>query len=318
MDDTTLLELMKTQIPGLKALKINRYQHHTDRYDVLPSGLESLELKAVDETESIYMMLWGAWSLFENQETLKYLCLGAESNIVRWYYTQDDSKRADIDTAICWLVSGIVCEAFELELPEDAPFEHEDTKQLILLSLEVCELIGMSLTRLIQPKFFLFRVNSLKSLTLESCWGIEHAFKILATGKNERGLPLLSDLRLESFQFRYEETDLRFRAELISFLCSIPGLKHLAVLLETDYEPRSFRRVLRKHGHSLQSLVWDERMERPVNFLPENIRPRSLPIDPFCTRITDIVKYCTQLRELGVPTDWRIFEGPALLSAQDV
>lgn len=308
MHSTTLLELINTQNPGLKVLKINRYQHHGEPDEVQPGELESFELKAVDEGEDIELMQWTAWLLANNHKTLKRLCLGAEPSIVRWYYNEHDVGRESIDTTVAWLVEQIM----------DSEHIWEQDMERFSLSLEVCELKGMPLGRLIAPNFFLFRVSTLTSLSLESCWDFQYAFRILATEKNERGQPLASDLRLQEFRLRYEEFDPEFRAELISFLCSIQGLKHLAILLETDYKAKSIKKVLEKHGGSLQSLVWDERRKRPVNFLPENKLPKHLPIGSFCARIVDIATYCTQLRELGIPADWRIFAGPAVLDAQRV
>lgn len=285
MDSRTLSRLLESQSTRLQVLKINRYNHMVEEPSVVPKGLQSLTLKSIDEVESLY---WVSWVILDNQDTLRRLCLGAEPNAVRWYYDSDGYSRQDYAS-----------------LEHDVSFLNDpDAANSYLLDLETCRLISVDASQVIRSGFSFYNPACLTALSLESCWGVENAFNILAA---ETGL------RLQSFYLRHEFCDVRFQAQIIDFLCSIPGLTNLSILLETYYPPVGFHRVLKRHGKTLQSLVWDVRAVKRDEFNSHHTITGLL-----CRQVVEVARQCTQLVELGISLDWDLFETVALWSGARV
>ena len=128
----------------------------------------------------------------------------------------------------------------------------------------------------------------LTHLTLESCCGLVDAVpKLGAT-------PLQS---LQSFRIRQERVEVGFLDMLEPFLCALPPLTALFVLLDGDTNGIKLIEVLEVHGKSLQALVMDLRHGTTIHSHFSTLvwrRQYSL----------DIIEHCPNLIELGIAVDW--------------
>ena len=157
----------------------------------------------------------------------------------------------------------------------------------------------ISLRGLDCPSFFIgpyqdriFNFRALKSLTLESsCYNFETAVTNLGT---------LELLGLQFLHIRQEGIHPRSLPSLATFLCALPPLTALSVLLEgnIDCEDLDFGEILQKHGRKLQRLILDVRSDhrRTTRNDPTVWKPQNLQ---------DICDYCPNLIELGVPFQWK-------------
>lgn len=128
----------------------------------------------------------------------------------------------------------------------------------------------------------------LTHLTLESCCALINAVPNLGA------TPLPS---LQSFHIRQERVDRDFLAMLEIFLCALPPLTALFVLLDGDMDVMELIPVMEIHGKSLQALVMD---------LRDGNRTLLLEVDSAWTRqySIEIIEHCPNLIELGIPVDW--------------
>ncbi|KAL8828374.1 MAG: hypothetical protein Q9170_006625 [Blastenia crenularia] len=288
MDDATFQTVVENQNFNLGTLNLPRYVPCMTDWDNLKiPGIRCLSLGSIFESNST---MWTADLVIDNQASLRHLCLGAEPTGLRRYHIGGEQWQDDIDSTVSEVADNIQ------DFYKDKYSER--LSESSILDLETCEIKGITVWRIINPVFALFNLGSLTSLSLESCRGLEDLFHMLTTHKNKYASP---DLRLRSFYLRHEDSDQHFRRLLVNFLCSIPGLSHLSILLEIDYDPQSFTPVLEKHGASLQSLVWEERVERRQAFQMNTGYP------PY-NILVDIAEHCTQLAELGISVDWYLFQ----------
>ena len=147
-------------------------------------------------------------------------------------------------------------------------------------------------------------LSSLTHLVLEDCHGMDlkalEQFESL--GCSPQGTHCLS--KLTSFTFRKEYANRDYADGLEDFICALPGLRDLCVLMTRSENPRSLKTILRIHGKSLRTLVWDERSGQgssiqrcPSKFYTKNT----------IGHLSTISKACPELEELGLAIDWAIF-----------
>ncbi|KAI4117080.1 MAG: hypothetical protein LQ345_002600 [Seirophora villosa] len=292
MTPSTLRCLAKTQVPGLKRLRIDGYED--DDIELYPGilGIESLALNVT--SDNLYGLYLGCL-LKDNSDSLQHLSLGAEIQALRRYHKTDHDHS---DSTTDWL--GNLMKEFILGDVDVYGAKHGQ----YCLAVNAFELKGLDFSEIINPHSVFLDLPSLTSLKLESCVGLDRAFEVLAAGKNSKGCLSRSELRLRSFHIRQESSSPRLVAHLLIFLGAITGLTHLSVLLEgTALSPaHEVTWVLIAHGKSLRSLVWDERLVRRTWYIP----PREDIPTPHI-QLETIAEYCPYLVELGILMDWRAF-----------
>ncbi|KAL9633501.1 MAG: hypothetical protein Q9204_003369 [Flavoplaca sp. TL-2023a] len=278
--------------PGLKKLRIDEYYDDTFVRCVYFKDLESLTVKSITFT----MNEMSAMMKIHNR-TLRYLCLGAESEVLLDYHESANTlnrRQRCIDELV---------DEPDHDDHEDHDIDNaEDDRPW--LKLEELHIVGFDVHKIIKPSHGILKLQTLTSMTLESCPGLEDAFDLLATDKDKSDLSLRSTLRLRSFSLRHEASNQQFRNRLLDFLGAICGLTHLSVLLEdvSRSHANHLDPMLAVHGQSLRSLVWDERSGRRDSFTTSE--PLSAASYQLIGRIT---AHCPYLIELGVSMDWRDF-----------
>ncbi|KAL8836962.1 MAG: hypothetical protein Q9176_005963 [Flavoplaca citrina] len=181
-------------------------------------GLKSYTTRSIDDPP--FDMFH---TIHNHKNSLEYLCIGAEEDVVRDYQESTQDSLSDRQEYI-----DALAEDFESSVTAFPP-----------LSLGTLHLIGFDFSKIIGPSISILELQSLSTLTLETCPGLERAFDILAREKNQSDSPLRSRLQLRSFSIRHEGSNPQFRIRLLGFLCAIRGLTHLSILLE-DHTRRAF------------------------------------------------------------------------------
>ncbi|KAL8771683.1 MAG: hypothetical protein Q9209_002874 [Squamulea sp. 1 TL-2023] len=230
--------------------------------------------------------------ILSHSHDLKHLRLGTESEAVRYYY---NDKLEHVST--CDKTIDIVMKALTSNSLEQGATPRES-------KVETLELIGFDVTKFKQGNFSLFDWRTIISLSVESCWGLDQLFTILAPPTDSQGSLVKLDVPLRLFRLRVENSSHGFRNQLCDFLITLPGLSNLSVLLEYNNSPRrtsKFRKVLSTHGKTLKTLVWDERKGTQTSF------PSLEGRFPCAEQILDITDLCKELVELGIPLDWQMF-----------
>ena len=171
-----------------------------------------------------------------------------------------------------------------------------------VLNLEKLKIKGLDLR--ILPNFAfqpLTDLAGLKSLTFESCCGLSDALRQMAWKFGDtiiNNLPNLSSLTVRHEQEQSEGPQSAW--SLRHFLCNLTPLKTLRVLLSgREYYFGNLRDILKVHGATLQTLVWDERQCQRLT-LDNN----PLVIRSDAGRLPVIVEFCPNLIELGIPIRW--------------
>lgn len=141
----------------------------------------------------------------------------------------------------------------------------------------------------------LFGVENLSYLTLESCFFESGVLQLLSITGRASDSPWKP--RLKGFTVRYEGDDLALEPAPEAFFEAFSGLTHLSVLLEGPGPSISPKCVVKNHGSTLQTLVWDQRKTARTDLAA--ITNSSSESALF--RATGLIASgCPELRELGV------------------
>ena len=148
--------------------------------------------------------------------------------------------------------------------------------------------------------------NNLERLTIESCTGLEEAFPML-TGFHVTPHNIVAPvgaLHLRTFVLRHEDANDTFMLQLEAFLVSLKPLNTLHLLLEGLTKHRIILKVLKVHGNSLYSLVWDHRSgpRREMSTSTSYVYKDSWNLQV-------IAKYCSKLEGLGIALKWEDLTG---------
>lgn len=296
MSSDILEYLDQMQSSCLETLKISSYSQDTDYEepdDGEISGIKSFSFNGMDGSFSVQ---WLANIFYANDETLKHLCLGAESTVSELYNRRNGEVPVNIsnDFSVEVLVNELKRQFLD--------YAEVDLAEAPLLKLDTLELKGLEVSRIIRTDILFQDWRCLTTLAIASCNGLEQAFNVLLyREKNQSALENLC-----SFYIRHENSSRQFRTLLLKFLGSIPGLLNLSVLLETVIEPQGLGSVLAKHGNTLKTLVWEERTQRRDTF----IHPLGYKL-PWAYQLMSISQTCPNLIELGVFVDWNDITGGA-------
>lgn len=189
---------------------------------------------------------WAANVIAKNAETLHHLSLGFTTLIAR-EFAHGRPLRSTRRSALLALALK------RTSKPDLEPLIHLSLKSLSLDCLDLEKVIRGEMTLEID-----FR--NITELRLESCSGLSQAFSIFMGQADSSKLALRA---LQDLFVRVEDPDPYFSTSLERFLTSVRGLTHLQVLIEKLEEPQglepNLESIVKVHGKTLSTLVWDER-----------------------------------------------------------
>ena len=275
MSLTTLKVLVRTQRDSLRNMEIGPFRENANLLAYASRSLRALCVRSlVMPTTEIKFQISGPG-------TLRRLDLGAEIPLVKAYMMGQIYDDTNPQNQLAMHLRARLESQMKTEGTEYFP----NVDQISLRGLDCTSLfIGPC-----QDRIFNFR--ALRNLTLESsCCNFEDALTNLGT---------LQLQGLRSLQFRQEGIHSGSLPSLVTFLCALPPLTALFILLEgdVDEEDLHFGEVMQKHGKSLQRLILDVRRGSRS----------SIGDDPTVWRMqntVDICVNCPNLIELGVPIQW--------------
>ena len=280
--------LVESQATSLEVFLCNRYSSSCKNLD---SALENLNDLSIQSMDPIGDCRYAAIMIIDSSETLNHLSLGCTTRIAQDFFLKRPPRYDHM--------SSLFAEEVADALPEG------ELESLIDLSLETLDLCGLDIGRIVRGESGLrIDFSNIKELKLESCSGLSQAFSLL-TGQGDSSRLALS--ALEDLSVRVEDPDLTFSNSFQSFLKSIRGLIHLKVLIDKVSSVQDLEPILKVHGKTLKTLMWDERSGPRIDLsdtslVPTRIgRPRNLQL---------ISQNCTSLSTLGIPLDWAALNGP--------
>ena len=265
--------------------------------------VNSLQLVDVD-IELYKEEYWFYRILYSNRKTLRTLELGVESLLIEQFSagkSYDDSHPSNTSVG-----------AHFFKTTSELLDHYDEDKEEPLLTLESLKMCGISLKPLpeLQPLCFV-DIGNLTHLTLESCCAVDDALARLT--------PIPSDpdtsytLRLRTFKLRQEiGVERRYLNRLKTFLCSFSGLTDLWVLIESKRPDKILLPILRVHGETLRTLIWD------TSTAKENLSAEVPSEHTDCGQLGQLTLLSPHLVELGltldwtVVTDWQVRRGPIL------
>lgn len=283
LDASTLNLLFGRQAASLQIFSCNRYSSSCDSSGSVIEGIRRLSFEGMDFDRG--GCKWAATMIVESAETLDYLALGFKTRIAQDFALKIHPPYDQMSTSFAADVQDVLSES--------------DLEPLIHLSLKSLQLCGLDLGDLVRGKMALdIDFNNISELRLESCPGLIEAFSLL-TGQGKSSKLALN--ALEDLFVRLENPDPNFSASLESFLTSVRGLTHLQVLIDKAPGPidQDLEPILKYHGKTLKSLVWDER-RGPRKHLDECTSLLSTKFG----NLRVISRNCPFLTNLGIPLDW--------------
>lgn len=231
----------------------------------------------VEEVHSWLLKLLG-----QNYRNLRHLHLGIEMDLVTDYARQR------------WIDDGVVPCRCRTETIADVMREYlvgprranNSRLGLGFLSLTSLELEILAKRSLESVTSF----NSLLTLELLACAGLTTALLMLTENT-------LGDLKLKAFVISHDGVNGSFKDALKAFLMALKPLNLLHVLLEGDPENAGILgKVMKHHGGTLRSLVWEERIQPRSRVNQRDHHSRK--------HLQIISKNCPNLTELGLCLNW--------------
>lgn len=228
--------------------------------------------------------LWAARLLVENAMTLDHLNLGYTTRIAYDYAHDRPSRHDKMSTLFATNVKKVLS-------------DYSDSEPLLHLSLQSLYLSGLDLGSVIQGEMALdIDFNKIVELRLESCSGLNEAL-YLFTDKADS--PKLALGALRDLYLRLDGPDADLINSLDCFLESVRGLTDLQVLIDKTSNVHMIESILKIHGRTLTTLVWEERRGRRTQLDDcTSIFPGKLG------NLSAISQHCPFLKVLGIPLDW--------------
>ena len=214
----------------------------------------------------------------DNNMSLRHLDLGVEMAIVKSYLAGEVCDPRSRTQLTKRMRNAITAGLIELVDSECLP----NVQQLKFRGLDLGALTD-------GPNSPLVNWAALTHLTLESCCAFNAGLSIMAQWQF-RSLRLL--------QIRHETCDGTFLSLLETFLCALPPLKSLFLLLEDNPRSIDLEPILKIHGESLRAFILEYRLGERLLF-PHSRSTWSMD------DTMRIFTYCPHLVELGMPLDWQ-------------
>lgn len=243
--------------------------------------VDGLETLCVGTFPSNISSNWSFDLLKMNRGSLRKLHLGAESPLVR-AYTQQSAN----------LGPSLTLSHMGLSDPNNGTFS--DLESLWLCNINLYHMIRTASQQS-------FDWSTLTSLTLDSC------------PRSGPGLLYLKDckMNLKSFTVRSESFDRQTPGpDIDAFLSSFKGLESLQVLLE-GFANQDLENILKTHGKTLKTLVWDERLKPRRSMVESTASGASTRYRGYTSHLQAIASHCPNLTSLGISLSWEILSpGP--------
>lgn len=228
---------------------------------------------------------WVAKMIAKNAQTLHHLSLGFTTGMAQLFARGRSPPYNVLSRAFAAGVKGTLSDS--------------DMEPLIHLSLESLSLVGLDLGCVIRGEMALdIDFRNVTELRLESCSGLSQAFSLFIGQGDSSKLALGA---LQDLFVRLEDPDPNFSTSLETFLTSVRGLTHLQVLIEKVPAVQNLEPILRIHGKTLRTLVWDER-SGPRKKLGVCTSRFSANLG----HLKVISRNCPSLILLGIPLDWNL------------
>lgn len=225
-----------------------------------------------------------------NFATLQILEIGAENNTTHGCHDNDQHLQ--------------LTERFRHELENCLATLHGSSSAA--LSMNSLTLVGFDLLALEDGKHYpIIDWRNLRTLALKSCSQLDGMLIFLQSAITKPG----GAVCLKSFHLRSDSFTIK---TVKDFFMSFNGLINLSLLLEDHLLENHTRRllsyyesmllnVLKIHGPTLRSFVWNVRWRERTSFEKETCQAE------FGNKhITFISKFCPLLKELGLTFDWPV------------
>jgi len=253
VDNKTLGLLFDMQHTTLHTLGLNRQADTWLEPGPIPNRLHKLRIGSLTfelgRHESRRGECWQGKLMAQNCKTLRHLELGFETDAAMDFLLLPIANDDHADFA--------QSRSFERTLRE----EFEALKAS--MSLNSLKVISWNVRRILSDKHWpTMDLRNLTKLVLEDCYALNEAFLLLSSfSTNPQDVRCL--LNLDSFTFRQKYGPQCIRKHLRRFICSLPrGLRDLSVLMDEVGFNMSTESILRVHGKTLRTLIWDERSYR--------------------------------------------------------
>lgn len=271
MFSATVKSLVERQHESLREMIFTEVQLERGLEDLALKGLETLYFGTYPSISSSNWCLWFYDLLKMNRGSLRQFQLGAESCLAKAY----TGGATDMGPSLSLSHMGLTD-------PDNSTF-------FDLESLWLCNINLFWLIRTVTQQIVDW--SALTSLTLDSC------------PRSGPGLLLLKEfgMKLKSFSLRYEAFNEQTPVpDIEAFLLSFKGLRSLQVLLE-GFAAIDLENILKSHGKTLKTLVWDER-RGPRRSMAES----TATIRGATGHLEAIASSCPELTSLGISLDWVI------------
>ena len=293
VDQETLGLLFGRQSAALHTLRLNRQADTWSESSLIPDGLRELRLGSLKSRVDNYGLVldkyWQTILVARNCKTLRHLELGFETDAAEDFFGEPigDNDRVDYEQTMVF-----------------ARTLREECKSLnASMSLLSLKLISCDIDVLLKSKYWpTIDLRNLTHLVLEECFSEPQAFPLLSSiSTNPEDTRCLLSITSFTFRQKYMEED-DGQSQLRDFICALPrGLQDLSVLVDNVHKSIGLRSILRVHGKTLKTLIWDERtyglqgVQSCTAVFPKKHGVGYLPT---------ISNACPNLRELGVAMDW--------------
>lgn len=253
----------------------------------LPSNLESLECRSIDDGETLGRLVYAS------KNTLQSLKLGEEKALVERYHR--------------------LRTAFYDSIPQPLHAFQSVTSLAEISNLKKLSLVGLDLRPLVPAdvESALYFTN-LEELVMESCLGSSEFLSAMATiftfsfseaAPEPKKLP-----KLETFLFRHEASTGLLKEALIRFMNSFSGLRMLSLLFENGSVSLTLSDIAPNHGQTLEQLVLETRIQPRELLRLDTSRPFGIggynqQLWEQCT--DDICRLCPNLFELSIGFPWK-------------
>ena len=285
LDSVTLATIARFH-PNIHQLDLEGYSDRVQLSSYLLEAVEALKIRNRAKTSATNQLL-GAF-LVHSRESLRTFRLGFEDEVDIIYQAEEVYETTDEDA-----------EDFLTEMSLSADSAKASVRDVFFPSVEELELCGIDLFKLqaqMDQRWRLFDFGNLNTLVLEQCSGLAHTLDHLKATAGQGKCRL--DLNLKSLTIREDSYDEGMYSIIEQFLCSFQGLTCLYVLLDGFY-PHSIAPVLKEHGKTLRTLIWDERSGRRFSEA-EGVHVFLEPLG----HVSNVAKYCPEMRALGIAIDW--------------
>ena len=282
LETATVQYLLDTQGRALTHLALNRTSENARQLKTShATALADMSFRSIEERPR---KLWPYHLLAGNLHHLQHLELGIEERKFQDYHNDNPQTQHELSETIYQRLRKSI--------------SSEDDEVACAMPLTSLGLCGLNFLSLITGRE-LFDFNRLPSLKLESCTHLSEVFEFLKNPAAHPG-PILDLKSIRKFSLRQENVTNKFSVDLADFIMTLTDLESLEVLLEGVTKSLKLLSILEKHGKTLNTFVWDERMERRTQVEKSPSLTKILMENLEC-----VCNHCPNLKALGIGMHWK-------------